>query len=514
MKDIALKLWNEIAKAPAGAKIAAVLSIVALCAVVWIGSVWANRPSFVLFASDLDASQAAAVQSALATANVRYQVSQPPGPFVIHVDEQQLYASQNAVALAGALARAPEGIATSTTGAAQVFQSASERAQSALKREWQELENQLEELDFVRRAHVSTSVPDPSPLKRSQPMTVAVTLTLRGSMQLTRTQSHTVAKLARFRFNVPAENVVVTDQSGLTLFDGGNEEGTPAEDLFERKARYDAELARRTNDALDRVLGEGVGYVIVDSQWRYEEVESVKEVYDPKNKVVVSETSSRSTTPQGSNGLGTVASMVSGSADPAANGTPAASAPEALAETNDTKKETIVGKETSLRRTSSPALQRLSVSLFVDQSKAGELAALEKSVQTAVGFDAQRGDTMSSMTSAFAALVKKEGEAEAAPADDGEMSPVVTTLIERGVEILAAAAFLFVLLRSLKGLKRGASTSQPRGQLRPDGMSEERFLEILAKKDVEELLAKDPERVATILARWTAEEEQPVGAGR
>lgn len=512
MKDIAQKLWTEIAKAPSGAKIAAVLSIVALCAVAWIGSAWANRPSFVLFGSDLDAPQAAAVQSALASANVRYQVSQPPGPFVIHVEEQQLYAAQNAVALAGALSRAPEGIATSTSGAAQVFQSASERAQSALKREWQELENQLEELDFVRRAHVSTSVPDPSPLKRSQPMTVAVTLTLRGGQQLTRTQSQAVAKLARFRFNVPAENVVVTDQSGLTLFDGGNEEGTPAEDLFERKTRYDAELARRTNDALDRVLGEGVGYVIVDSQWRYEEVESVKEVYDPKNKVVVSETSSRSTTPQGNNGLGTSASAAPGGTDPSA-AAPVASAPEALAETNDSTKETIVGKETSLRRTSAPALQRLSVSLFVDQSKASELAALEKSVQAAVGFDPQRGDTMSSMTSAFAALATKEDEGAGTVEDDGEMSPLATTLIERGVEILAAAAFLFVLLRSLKGLKKSATATQPRAQLRPDGMSEERFLEMLAKKDVEELLAKDPERVATILARWTAE-EQPVGAGR
>lgn len=510
MKEIAIKLWSEVAKASLGAKVAAALSIIALCAVVWIGSLWANRPHFVLFASDLDASQAAAVQSALATANVRYQVSQPPGPFVLHVDETQLYAAQNAVALAGALSRAPEGIATSSSGAAQVFQSASERAQSALKREWQELENQLEELDFVRRAHVSTSVPDPSPLKRSQPMTVAVTLTLRGGLQLTRTQSQTVAKLARFRFNVPAENVVVTDQSGLTLFEGGNDEGTPAEDLFERKTRYDAELSRRTNDALDRVLGEGVGYVIVDSQWRYEQVESVKEVYDPKNKVVVSETTSRSTTPQGSGGLGAVAGMLSATGDSSA---PAASAPESLAETNDSTKETIVGKETSLRRTSAPALQRLSVSLFVDQSKAGELAALEKSVQAAVGFDAQRGDTMSSMTSAFAALADKEGDAEGAAEDGGEMSPLVKTLVERGVEILAAAAFLFVLLRSLKGLKKGAGLAQPRGQLRPDGMSEERFLEMLAKKDVEELLAKDPERVATILARWTAEEE-PVGAGR
>src|SRR5262245_57258342 len=110
MKDVLRKLWSDIAKAPAGTKLTALGGVAILAAVLWIAGTWASRPSFVLLASDLDAPQSAAVQSALAGANVRFQVSQPPGPFVVHVDESQIYAAQNAVALAGALARAPEGI--------------------------------------------------------------------------------------------------------------------------------------------------------------------------------------------------------------------------------------------------------------------------------------------------------------------------------------------------------------------------------------------------------------------
>jgi flagellar biosynthesis/type III secretory pathway M-ring protein FliF/YscJ len=109
-----------------------------------------------------------------------------------------------------------------------VFLSAPERAQNALKREWQELEKQIEELDFVQRAHVSTSTGESSPLRKSVPMTVAVTLTLRGRGEFTRAQAGTVAKIARFRFNVPQENVLIADQSGRSLFDGSVETGQNA----------------------------------------------------------------------------------------------------------------------------------------------------------------------------------------------------------------------------------------------------------------------------------------------
>jgi flagellar biosynthesis/type III secretory pathway M-ring protein FliF/YscJ len=79
-----------------------------LIAVIVFANTWAATPSFKLLFSELDARSAAAVQSALAGANVRYQVSQPPAPFVVHVDETQFYVAQNAVAIAGALTTAPK----------------------------------------------------------------------------------------------------------------------------------------------------------------------------------------------------------------------------------------------------------------------------------------------------------------------------------------------------------------------------------------------------------------------
>src|SRR5687768_5264818 len=99
--------WSALG---AGARAGIVATTIAGVALAFFAARWTAQPSFEILYSGLDARETGAVQTALATANVRYRVSQPPGPFVVHVDGEQYYAAQNAVALAGALDRAPEGI--------------------------------------------------------------------------------------------------------------------------------------------------------------------------------------------------------------------------------------------------------------------------------------------------------------------------------------------------------------------------------------------------------------------
>jgi flagellar M-ring protein FliF len=522
MNNIFTSLKQQIAGASTTSKIVVVAALLVLVAVFAVMSNLASRPSFVLLYSGLDAQHAATVQSALATANVRYQVSQPPAPFVIHIDESQFYAGQNAVALSGALDRAPEGIQTNGSGAAQVFLSAGERAQNVLKREWQELEKQLEELDFVQRARVSTSTPDPSPLRKSAPMTVAVTLTLKGA-ELTRAQGATVAKLVRYRFNVPADSVVVSDQSGRSLFDGSSmsDSAQTATDLLDHRRRHDDDLASKTNQVLDRVFGPGIAYVVVNSDWTYEQLESVKETLDPKNKVVVSETANKTTTPQGSSsGAGGIAGSASnlasefGATNAAVPSGGAKSATEDSAQTSESQKSTIVGKETSLKTSTAPKLAKMSVSLFLDESQKERLKDLEASVKTSVGFDDKRGDSFSSMVSPFASVKRDDAGKIVVPEPPKETSApsrMTEMLVERSVEIAAALVFLFVLMKALKGARAGSVAA---AGATPEGiMPDEHTLELMAKSEIEELVKTDPERVSSILSRWAAERE-PAAAKR
>ncbi len=519
MNNFFTNLRAQFLKASLGAKIALFAGAAALVAVFALAGSWASRPSFKMLYSGLDAQHAAAVQNALAGASVRYEVSQPPAPYFIHVDEAQYYVAQNAVAVSGALETSPEGIQTNGQGASQVFLSASERAQSSLKREWQELEKQLEELDFVQHAHVSTSMSETSPLRKTPPMTVAVTLTLRGNPDLAKSQAQTVAKLVRYRFNVPIENVMIADQSGRSLFDGGSSGDMAANELLDNARRHDEEIAARTNKLLDRVFGAGMAYVAVNSEWDYKQSESVTETVDPK-KVVSSETTSKTTTPvdagSGAGGIaGTGANLTAefGATNAAVPPVTTPGSSTQLAQTSESQKSYEIGRKTSLDRNSAPKLARMTVSLFLDDSQKDRLKDLESSVKASIGFDDKRGDTFSSMVTAFAS-VKRDDKGvpvpAAAPVEPSAPNRMMEMLIQRGIEIAAAVAFLFLLFKTLKGAGKAAAETAAKAQ---EAKLDDTAIQMLAKTEIEELVKTDPALVSSILSRWATEEE-PVGAGR
>lgn len=512
MKPLFQKLAEQLARTGPGARVAAAGGLIAIAAILVYASWNANRPSFKLLYSNLDAAQAAAIQNALASGNVRYQVNQPPGPYVIHVEESKYYDAQNAVALSGALDSSPGGIQTGGGTAGQVFMSAVERQQSALKREWQEMERQLEVLDFVQRASVSTSVPVRTLGRKSEPQTVAVMLQLRGGTELSRAQSQTVAQLVRFRFDVPASNVMISDQHGNSLFSGsdGSERGPEGDDLFEHKQRYDEDLARRTNGVLDKMFGAGKAYVLVNTDWSWQDTETVTERYDPKG-VVVSESKLRTETPQVGaptvgGPAGTASNLASDPGAPGAQPVAAAATGDApVATTSEESKQSLVGRETQLSRSRTPKLERMAVSLFIDETVGAEADTLQGSVQASVGFDKDRGDVFSAMITPFASLRDAEGnilEPEA-PAPVEEPNALLEILLGRGVEILAALAFLFVLFRTLKG---GAPKAPTAEQVAAREREDNDLLERLAKGQIEELVRSDPARVSSILSRWAAEE--------
>jgi hypothetical protein len=95
-----------------------------------------------------------------------------------------------------------------------------------------------------------------------------------------------------------------------------------------------------------------------------------------------------------------------------------------------------------------------------------------------------------------------------------EPGPSRTTevLIERGVEILCALAFLVVLFKSLKGVAK--SPAKARAADAASGDADPRMIELLAKSQVDELVKNEPERIGSILSRWAAEEESLAKAGR
>ena len=101
-------------------------------------AVVASRPHYELAFSGLTDHELAQVCKALSEADIPFEQSQPPGPFIVYVDRAERSAAYMAVYGAGALDKPLEGI-LAAGGVASVFESAEERAQGVRKREWQEM---------------------------------------------------------------------------------------------------------------------------------------------------------------------------------------------------------------------------------------------------------------------------------------------------------------------------------------------------------------------------------------
>ncbi|MCC7011018.1 MAG: hypothetical protein IT454_00535 [Planctomycetes bacterium] len=524
-------LLDGILKAPGRTKLVALLSVVAVVGAIAIGGWISGQPHFVKLYTELSDTERVSVEKALAGAAVRYRVSDFPGPFVVYVDEAQFDQAQIAVALAEALKTTPKGIESDSSGPAAIFMSTGERAQTMQKREWQEAERLLERLDFVADATVTTSMPDNSPLRTRKPVMVSVVLQLKNSTTLSDEQANNVARVVRYRFGAPAENVVITDQSGRTLYDPSlvEDNGKNARDLLAHTESYDRELAEKANRHIEAAFGVRKAVVSVTSQWNYDTSTTIDDKVDPETVAVQIDTKETTTPQGGTNGVGGAAGVTSGS--PADFGNDSAAVPNGtssaangpVSKTKDEKKVFEASRSRTQTVRNVPRLERLFVSLVLDDSLAQKKDEIQKIVEAAVGFDRTRQDVIGVTTTAFAVApteVGTEGDpaVQPEPADEG-LSPMMEMLVKRGVEIVSAIVFLVLLLTSLKGSKKkaegavrvagGAVLASTAGGSSGAASGDENAAaidpEVLARAQIEELVRSDPRRVGEILSRWVDE---------
>ena len=530
--NTALATLLEQLKAASGkAKLAAAGVVVASAAILAVAGAVATRPHYTLLYAELSERDSATAQRALAEAGIDFRVSQPPGPYFIHVDEAREFAALRAVALSGALERPERGILSGASGAATVFVSSSERSQIVQKRYWQEAEKMLESFDFVTQAEVRTNLPSGSPFADERPKSGSVALTIAPGTLLSKQQKLNIANIVSFYLDVDPSRLVVTNQFGESLWDPDSalEDGAEPGSLFEHAELYNQSMARQAMDLLDMAYGAGRTQVRVVTEWDHDRRATVSKEPDAKvvreSQTTKSETPSSSRTPGGAPGVDSNAAAAFGSE------VASSSAQDPGAATS--KEERVlydVGVTTEHTLHVGPVLRRLHVSLLVDEALASELGSepfeqLVGVVQSAVGYDAERGDVFQVGRAPFAAL-KPELDANGQPIESpapegGGLHPALELLLERGVEIAAAIAFLVVLLRVLKSESRAGRAAAARAEGQQSGKSpwsSARSIaamgggetaidsDLLLLHQVEHLVKSDPERVGKILSRWARED--------
>lgn len=500
MKDLLRNLFEQLKATNGPTRVVIGAGVLLAVLVAGVASFQASNPHFVMLYQDINDGDVAAVEAAIAKAGIRFRTSPPPGPYNIFVEESEEFAARAIVATESALLRDPGGIDASTGGASSVFMSASERNQQTLKKKWGEVEQMLAVYRWIASAKVQSSTPNNSPLSKHKARpTVSVVLTLRGLTELDREQSETVAQIVRFSFDVPSENVMISDQTGRRLFDGSRDRGL--DEMMDWEESFDRIRTQRVQEFLDMTYGPGLTRASVHADWNYVRSETVSETVDPKG-IAVSEETSDTSTPLNkpmAGGPAGVASNLVGGAGQTSVPTPA---PEEPATTSDTRKEFIVGRNTTHTTTPNPILERLSVTIFADDSLSAQLVEMESTVKGIVGFDALRGDLYSGKSAPMYGIERDDdGKIVVAlpvPVEE-PMSPTMEMLIEHGVEIVAALAFLFVLLRSLK---KSQAPLHSDASATGAGSDEEIDADRLARAHIEQLLKSDPEKVAALLSRW------------
>lgn len=454
---------------------------VAMAVALGVGIVlWSRGPNYSLLYAGLDPKDAAAVTQALQSSGT---------PFRLGADGASISVPADVLADAR-LKLAAQGLPQGSTAGATLPQSdspfgMSDLAESTHYREMLEtdLGNTIAGLQFVRAARVHLALPKPSAFIRdNHPASASVLLTLYPGRQLDNSQVQAIVHLVSSSVpDLDPSQVSIVDQQGtlLTVSDP-NSLGAVGDAHMRLVTRMENSYAQRIETLLTPLVGTGRVRAQVDVALDFSESEKASESYDGDKPALRSEQTSSDTKRDDAGGQ--IAGALSNQppntvAQPTAAkpnaGTPPAATNAAASNTANatpTDSSSSATRNYELGRTIShvtdPAgrLTRVTVAVVVDNKpapdgkgksvplSAQELQHLTDLTKNAVGFDQQRGDSVTVINQAFS----DDTATDTAPvAQPFWMRPGMLDLIKQGAGILIALLIAFGLLRPLlKGLLR------------------------------------------------------------
>lgn len=395
---------------------------------------WAQEPVYRALFADLPAEDVTAVRQALDGAGVPYRTGPGAGIEVPadRLDEARLMLAEQGLPNAGGVGfeslREDQGFGTSRFMENARFQRALET----------ELARTITSLDAVGEARVHLAIPERSVFLRDrQAPRASVTVGLHRGRSLTDRQVNAIAQMVSSAVpDLALDNVAVVDQRGRLLTGMGEDDGMQGtgEQLAMRQRIEDA-YARRIQDLLTPIVGEGSVRAEVSARLDFSEVESTEEVYDPESQVLRSEQTREQRSDRGSVAMGIPGALSNQPPGAGVLGDPEADAAGEEAEdgagageegdgnalvdaSSSATRNYEINRTVRHVRTPSGAIERLSVAVLLDQptttNDAGETVAapleperleeITALVREAVGFDEGRGDSVNVVSTEFQPL--------------------------------------------------------------------------------------------------------------
>jgi flagellar M-ring protein FliF len=473
----------------------------------------ATKPGYTLVATGLDPAKTGKMTAALDTSGVAYQLRNNGTALAVRKGEE----AQAQVALAG------KGLSASATGDQVDLSSVDKLPVGASQFQQQityqrglegEIANAIGQVDGVPGAEVHLTMPkDELFTDEAKPATAAVLLEGDSSGLAPGAVKGIANIVASSVENLKTQNVTITDASGQLLWPTQDDTATAGATSKEAaQARFEAAQESQIDSMLLRTVGPGKAEVSVNADLN---VDKVKRDQLQFGRGVPTQTTKDNENLR-SNGAGAGASAGTQTNIP---GYAAAAAGAGGNSTYRAQKGTTTwsnDKTVTSTEVAPGAINRETVALVLDRSiPPAQVSQIRNAVAGAAGIDPRRGDrlTVSSMPFAPAAVPNR-------PLVDpsGIVSYAKYALLG-----IASLVFLFFVTRHLRR-REDEALAEPTWLRQLDAPMPVAQLEALedaptvlapatnrTRSRVEQTVDQDPQRVATALRTWMAEDE-PRGA--
>lgn len=424
-----------------------------------------SQPEMALLYDDLDARDSGAVVEQLEARDIPYQLRADGSSILVPADEVDRLR----------LAMAQEGIPSGGNLGYELFDDSDGFGTTTFVqninrlRALEELARTISTITHVRQARVHLVLPERALFSRdTQSPTASVFLRL-DSGGLTSRQVVAIQHLVSFAVpGLEPDQVSIVDDTGQLLASGSPEDGslTGQSTAEERRRAEEARISQQIEQMLARSLGPGRVIARVAIEMDFDTVQTTSETYDPESQVARS-TQFVESEESSSEADGVDPVSVSGNlpeAESADAGLGGAAGASSLATRTEETTNYEISRTVENRVRDGGRVERISVAVLVDgtysEADDGTMTYTPRSdadmdqitalVQSAVGFDAVRGDTVEVVNMRF--LLPDEMEPLAGPTTFfGFRTEEVMRLAELLILGVVAALVILLVVRPLLG---------------------------------------------------------------
>jgi flagellar M-ring protein FliF len=485
---------------------------------------WVTTPTYAPLFSNLAATDASAIVDQLNTQGVSYQLAD--GGATVMVPNSQVYnlrLSMSAKNLpsqsnTGYALLDQQGITTSQFQQQVTYQRAVEG----------ELAKTLEAIHGVNVAVVHLAMPKDTVFTDDQGKpTASVLLDLAPGTKLAGEQIQAVTNLVSSSIQgMSPTDVTVADSSGEVLSAAGTGLTAAAGDTrTQMESDVESRLQAKAQAILDSIVGPNHAKASIRADLNLDQSNSTSTQYAyPSNTPPVSS----STTDEKYNGTGSAVGGVLGSTS---NGTAGTTGGNSTYDKSSSTSDNSVDKTTTTTQATPGSIKRLTVSVVLDGSVAGNLnqQQIQSLVGNAVGLDTTRGDAITVASMPFDTSAAKQAAADLAAAKAADQQAQMWSLIKTGG--IGLGVLLVILLVWLRSRRRGEVDEEYEplelsdemlaelDRLRVSSVREEAFrspvdtaaLEAEAadrqrvRGEISQMVSERPDEVAAMLRGWLSE---------